>query len=61
VFAAPPQKKRPPESVVDNFPIPLCGGPERFRLPVDLLSDYIWLCKEQGDETIDSNQTDQLS
>jgi hypothetical protein len=45
VFTAPPQKKRTPESVLHDFPSHHGGDSERFRLTVDLFSDYIWSCK----------------
>ena len=45
VITAPPQKKRTPESVLDDFPSHHGGDSERFRLTVDLFSDYIWSCK----------------
>lgn len=42
VITAPPQKKRTPESVLDDFSSHHGGDSERFRLTVDLFSDYIW-------------------
>ena len=36
VITAPPQKKRTPESVLDDFPSHRGGDSERFRLKVDL-------------------------
>lgn len=36
VITAPPQKKRTPESVLNDFPVPNWDCPWRFRLTVDL-------------------------
>ena len=46
------------ESVLDDFPSHHGGDSERFRLTVDLFSDHIWSCREDGYEAIEPDQTD---